>query len=371
MSTTIGILKEENDHRVAFLPEHLEALLKLKVRTIIEEGAGNQAYADDGQYRAAGAEVLGRQEVISQSDILVSISPPDPDKTSGFRTGQVLVSVFNPFVNKALVTTLADRGLTTLSLDFIPRTTRAQAMDILSSMATVAGYKAVLAAASAYPGFFPMFMSAAGTIKPARVLILGAGVAGLQALSVARKLGAVVEVFDVRKAVKEEVHSLGGRFVEVEGAVEDSAAGGYAVEQTDEYKQKQTALIQAHTLKSDIVITTAQVPGRKAPLLISRETIEGMVPGSVIVDLAAASGGNTDCTQNDKTVVVNGVTIIGKSDFPSAMPRDASRMFGRNLINFFKILIHNQGETILNFDDDIISTMCLTYNGVVINERIK
>lgn len=367
---TIGILKENSDRRVALLPEHLEALRKLRVDILVEERAGALAFADDTHYRETGGELLPREELVKRSDILVGISPPAAD-TKGLRAGQIIVSMVNPFVNRTQVKAFADLGITTLSLDFIPRTSRAQAMDILSSMATVAGYKAVLAAASAYPGFFPMFMSAAGTIKPARVLILGAGVAGLQALSVARKLGAVVEVFDVRKAVKEEVLSLGGKFVEVEGAVEDSAAGGYAVEQTEEYKQKQAALIQAHALKSDIVITTAQVPGRKAPLLITTDTIERMAPGSVIVDLAASSGGNTTLTKNGETVVFNGVTIIGKSDFPSEMPRDASRMFGRNLLSFFKILINDQGEAFLNFEDDIIAAMCLTHQGAIVNERLK
>ena len=201
---------------------------------------------------------------------------------------------------------MAEQSLTSFSLDTIPRTTRAQAMDILSSMATVAGYKAVLDAALHLPKFFPMFMSAAGTIKPARVLILGAGVAGLQAIATARKLGAVVEVFDVRAAVKEEVQSLGGKFIEVEGAKDDKAAGGYAVEQTEEFKQKQRQLIHDHAVKANVIITTAQIPGRKAPLLVTRETVEGMLPGSVIIDLAASTGGNCEVTENGKTIERNG-----------------------------------------------------------------
>ncbi len=211
------------------------------------------------------------------------------------------------------------QGLSVLALDLIPRTTRAQSMDILSSMATVSGYKAVLEAASLLPRFFPMFMSAAGTIKPSHVLILGAGVAGLQALAIARKLGAVVEVFDVRSAVKEEVKSLGGKFVEVTGAKEDIAAGGYAVEQTEEFKKKQQELIQQRAIVSDVVIATAQIPGRKAPVLITEDTVNSMKPGSVIVDLAASSGGNCELTENGKNLIINGVHILGKTDFPSDM----------------------------------------------------
>ena len=227
-------------------------------------------------------------------------------------------------------------------------------MDILSSMATVSGYKAVLDAASILPRFFPMFMSAAGTIKPSRVLILGAGVAGLQAVAIARKLGAIVEVFDVRSAVKEEVKSLGGKFIEVEGAKEDSAAGGYAVEQTEEFKKKQQELIQQRAIASDVIIATAQIPVRKLPCLL-KETVMPMKPGSVIVDLAASTGGNCELTENDKTIIVNGVNIIGKSDYPSEMPSDASKMFGCNIINLLKIMIDKDGNLDLNMQDEIIN----------------
>src|SRR5512133_2968102 len=221
-------------------------------------------------------------------------------------------------------------------------------------MATVSGYKAVIDAASRLPRFFPMFMSASGTIKPARVLILGAGVAGLQAIAIARKLGAVVEVFDVRSAVKEEVKSLGGRFIEVEGAKEDASAGGYAVEQTEEFKMKQQELIQQRAIASDVVIATAQIPGRKAPVLILADTVRSMKRGSIIVDLAASSGGNCELTENDKNIVVNGVNIIGKSDYPSEMPTDASKMFGSNIVNLLKIIIDKQGNIVRNMNDEII-----------------
>jgi H+-translocating NAD(P) transhydrogenase subunit alpha len=244
-------------------------------------------------------------------------------------------------------------------------------MDILSSMATVAGYKAVLDAAYRLPAFFPMFMTAAGTIRPANVLILGAGVAGLQATATARRLGAQVYVFDVRSAVREEVKSLGGKFVEVEGATEDKDAGGYAVEQTEEYKEKQQEAIDAQAVKSDVIICTAQIPGRKAPLLISKATVEKMKPGAVIVDLAASSGGNCELTKNDEVVQFQGKTIIGQSNYPAQTPLDASRMFGKNVLNFLKLIIGEEGELNLNFEDDIVKGTCITHNGELYNERVK
>jgi len=244
-------------------------------------------------------------------------------------------------------------------------------MDILSSMATVAGYKAVLEAALRLPVFLPMFMTAAGTIRPANVLILGAGVAGLQAIATARRLGAQVYVFDVRSAVKEEVQSLGGKFVEVEGAVEDKAAGGYAVEQTGEYKAKQQEAINNQAIKSDVIICTAQIPGKKAPLLISKETAEKMKPGSVIVDLAASTGGNCELTENDKIITHKTVTIIGQSNYPALTPLDSSRMFGKNVFNFLKLIIGEEGKLNLNFEDEIVKGTCITHSGEILNERVK
>jgi NAD(P) transhydrogenase subunit alpha len=244
-------------------------------------------------------------------------------------------------------------------------------MDILSSMATVAGYKAVLHAANLLPRFFPMFMSAAGTIKPSRVLILGAGVAGLQAIAIARKLGAQVEVFDVRSAVKEEVKSLGGKFIEVEGAKEDAAAGGYAVEQTEEFKLKQQALIQQRAIAADVVIATAQIPGKKAPILLLQETVGKMKPGSVIIDLAASTGGNCELTQNGKTVVVNEVTIVGKSDYPSDLPTDASRMFGNNIINLLKIMVDKSGTITVNLQDEIMLGTTAVHGKEYVSQRLK
>ena len=243
-------------------------------------------------------------------------------------------------------------------------------MDILSSMATVAGYKAVLEAASALPRFFPMFMSASGTIKPAKVLILGAGVAGLQAIAVSRKLGAVVEVFDVRSAVKEEVKSLGGKFIEVEGAREDAAAGGYAVEQSEEFRKKQQQLIQQRATASDVIICTAQIPGKKAPVLVLADTVRSMKAGSVTVDLAASTGGNCELTENGRNIAVNGVNIIGKTDYPSSMPTDASRMFGSNINNLLKIIIE-KGQMNLNMSDEIIRGTTAVHNREYVSDRVK
>jgi NAD(P) transhydrogenase subunit alpha len=244
-------------------------------------------------------------------------------------------------------------------------------MDILSSMATVNGYKAVLTAANSLPKFFPMFMTAAGTITPAKVLILGAGVAGLQAIATSRKLGAVVEVFDVRAAVKEEVTGLGGKFIEVEGAIDDKAAGGYAVEQSEEFKKRQETAVHEHAIKSDVVICTAQIPGKKAPLLLKKETVEKMKPGSVIIDLAASTGGNCEVTKDGETIVHNGVSIIGNSLFAVDMPSDASKLFGKNVINFLKLMIGPAGEFKLNFEDDIIRLTCVTHNKEIVHERVK
>jgi NAD(P) transhydrogenase subunit alpha len=309
-------------------------------------------------------------EVISRSAILLSVNAPVSD-IDNFREGQIICSVLNPVENREWLENARTKGLSVLALDIVPRTTRAQSMDILSSMATVSGYKAVLEAASLLPRFFPMFMSAAGTIKPARVLILGAGVAGLQAVATARKLGAIVEVFDVRSAVKEEVKSLGGKFIEVEGAKEDASAGGYAVEQTEEFKKKQQDLIQQRAIAADVIIATAQIPGRKAPVLVLKETVLNMNPGSVIIDLAASSGGNCELTENGKKIVINGVTIIGKSDYPSDMSTDASKMFGNNIINLIKIMIDKDGNIIMNMSDDIIYGTTAVHGREYISARVK
>jgi H+-translocating NAD(P) transhydrogenase subunit alpha len=369
---TVGVLKEsESENRVALLPAEVASLRKMGIDVLVELNAGSRAFAADSDYLSAGARLAERKDVIAGSEVLITINPPVQDNIDTFREGQVLCSVLNPLVNNGWLDKARLHGLSVLALDMIPRTTRAQSMDILSSMATVAGYKAVLEAASLLPRFFPMFMSAAGTIKPSRVLVLGAGVAGLQALAIARKLGAVVEVFDVRSAVKEEVKSLGGKFVEVEGAKEDASAGGYAVEQTEDFKKRQQDLIQERAIASDVVIATAQIPGRKAPVLILKDTVYSMKPGSVIVDLAASTGGNCELSENGRNIVINGVHIIGKSDYPSSMPSDASKMFGCNIINLLKIMIDKDGKLVLNMEDDIIKVTTAVHGKAYISQRVK
>jgi len=302
---------------------------------------------------------------------LFTVNPPVSDDISLFSEGQILFTVLDPVSNRDWLELARNRGLTVLALDLVPRITRAQSMDILSSMATVAGYKAVLEAASMLPRFFPMFMSAAGTIKPARVLILGAGVAGLQAIAVARKLGAVVEVFDVRSAVKDEVRSLGGKFIEVEGAREDATAGGYAVEQTEEFRKKQQDLIQQRAAAADVIIATAQIPGRRAPVLVLKETVARMKPGSVIIDLAASTGGNCELTRDGKTVIADGVTIVGRSDYPAAMSSDASRMFGNNLVNLLRIMTDRDGNVIPDLSDEIVAGTTAVSGGEYRSPRVK
>jgi NAD(P) transhydrogenase subunit alpha len=368
----IGVLKEElPERRVALLPEVVGMLTKMSVSVLVEKNAGETAFAFDADYEAAGAKILPKGEVISGAEMVIKINPPSEAELNLMAEGKIFMAVLNPYFNPALVKSLAAKNITSFSLDVIPRTSRAQAMDILSSMATVAGYKAVLTAANTLPKFFPMFMTAAGTITPAKVLILGAGVAGLQSIATSRKLGAVVEVFDVRAAVKEEVVGLGGKFVEVEGAVDDKSAGGYAVEQTEEFKKKQAAAVHDHAVKSDVVICTAQIPGRQAPRLLMKETVESMKPGSVIIDLAASTGGNCELTKNNETIVHKGVKIIGNSFLAVDMPTDASKMFGKNVLNFLKLMISQKGEFNLNWEDDLVKGTCVTHNKEIVHERIK
>jgi NAD(P) transhydrogenase subunit alpha len=368
----IGILKEPgHENRVALLPDNVKTLIDLKTKIAIEKGAGERSFSSDQSYLDKGAEIVDRKTILNDSDLIISIHPLGDDEYSKLKEGQSVLTAFGPLFNMNLVKVFVEKNITSFSMDMVPRTTRAQSMDILSSMATVAGYKAVLEAANYLPTFFPMFMTAAGTIRPAKVLVLGAGVAGLQAIATARKLGAQVEAFDVRSAVKEEVQSLGAKFIEVEGARDDKNAGGYAVEQTDEYKQKQQQLIQDHAKKANVVITTAQIPGRKAPILITKDTVENMWPGSVIIDLASSTGGNCELTKDNETVVVNNVKIIGNSNFALTLPADASKMYGNNIINFMKLIIDESGNLKLDFNDEIVRGTCITHNREIINERVK
>jgi NAD(P) transhydrogenase subunit alpha len=369
---TIGILKEPaGENRVSLLPEQASVLLDKKVQVLVEEGAGTNAFAEDATYTSVGANAVTRHEVLQKSEVVLSIQLLPAKDVMPLRNDAVSLGVYQPLYNFSIINELAAKKLTLFSMDMIPRTTRAQSMDVLSSQANIAGYRAVLLAATMFPKYFPMFMTAAGSIPPAKVLILGAGVAGLQAVATARRLGAVVEVFDTRPAVKEEVMSLGAKFVEVEGAVDASAAGGYAVEQTEEYKQKQQQRIAEAIAKADIVITTAQIPGKKAPILITSPMLDSMKAGSIIIDIAAATGGNTPLTKNNEINRYKGVTIVGNSNLPSGMPWDASKLYGKNVLNFLNLLIDKDGKWNLNWNDDIVKGTCITHNGEVVNEKVK
>ena len=368
---TIALLKEpSHETRVSLLAEAVKTLTQKGITLLVEAGAGEKSFCTDSDYEEAGAKIQGRNEVLSSSEIILCIHPPDKSEIENLGS-KIFIGVYQPLFNPSIMQQWAEKNITSFSLDMLPRTTRAQSMDVLSSQANIAGYKAVLLAANLYSRYFPMFMTAAGSIKPSKVLILGAGVAGLQAVATARRLGAVVEVFDTRPAVKEEVMSLGAKFIEVEGAADASKAGGYAVEQTEEYKQKQQNKIAESIAKADIVITTAQIPGKKAPILISEEMLNSMRNGSVIIDLAAATGGNTPFTKNNETVSRNGVSIVGNSNLQATMPSDASKLYGKNILNFLQLIITKDGEINLNWEDDLVKGCCITHNGQVVHERIK
>ncbi|HLO57698.1 MAG TPA: NAD(P) transhydrogenase subunit alpha [Bacteroidales bacterium] len=367
----IGFLKEKApERRVAVSPETAKSLLAMKTQIYMESGAGEEACMFDNDYVKAGVKIATRSEVLASSDCILSVHGILPGEFDIWGNGKILVGHLNILGNLPLLDKLITYKTTSFSLDLLPRTTIAQSMDVLSSMATVSGYKAVLDAAMHLPRFFPMFMTASGTIKPARVLILGAGVAGLQALATSRRLGAVVDVFDVRSAVKEEVQSLGGRFIEVPGAVEKREAGGYAVEQQEEYRKLQSKMIHNYAIKADVIICTAQVPGKKAPVLITEETVESMLPGSVIVDLSAPNGGNCALTVNNSIITHNEVVIIGKVNYPSWISMDASRMFSTNLTNFARLLIDTEGNPAPDWNDEIVKYTCLTHEGKIVNEKM-
>lgn len=368
----VGILKELHEEtRVALLPEQVQALVKQHITVWVEEDAGIKAFASNELYQTAGAEIQNRISILKDADIIVCIHPPENVQKNISKPNQVLIGVFQPLFQYQLMENWAQQGYTVFSLDMIPRTTRAQSMDVLSSQANIAGYKAVLLAANLFPRYFPMFMTAAGSIPPAKVLVLGAGVAGLQAIATARRLGAVVEVFDTRPAVKEEVMSLGARFIEVEGAADASKAGGYAVEQSEEYKQKQQQKIAESVAKADIIITTAQIPGKKAPLLITEQMINTMKAGSIIIDLAASTGGNTPFTKNNEIVKVNHVSIVGNSNLSATMPWDASKVYGKNMYNFLQLLITKEGELQLNFEDDLVKGCCIAHQQNILHSKIQ
>ncbi|MCB0687203.1 MAG: NAD(P) transhydrogenase subunit alpha [Saprospiraceae bacterium] len=353
----IGILSEQNDQRVAVVPLVAKKLQDLGADIILESNAGLQAGFSDDKYE--GAKVANRKDVLEDADLVISIQPLEDEELKTIKNGALTIAEYKPFFDKDVSDRLKRLGVQAISMDMIPRTTLAQSMDVLSSMASIAGYKAVLSAALKLPRYFPMMITAAGSIKPAKVLILGAGVAGLQAIATAKRLGAQVEAFDTRSAAKQEVESLGARFVEVAGAKEDTGAGGYAVEQDEDFIRRQREEVQKRAMNADVIITTAQVRGRKAPILVPTSTVEAMKPGSVIVDLAASTGGNCELTQDRQTIQHKVIWIIGDSDLASAMPEDASTLYANNLLNFLKLII-KEGELNLDFENEIVSSACIT-----------
>jgi NAD(P) transhydrogenase subunit alpha len=365
----IGILHEPSfESRVSLLAAEAASLIKNGNAIWVERDAGLKAFCLDEDYIQAGATIKSRSDIFNGADILLGINYGEIPLSLRNKT---LVGVYQPMYNHELVEDWAQKENTVFSLDMLPRTTRAQSMDVLSSQSNIAGYKAALLAACTYSRYFPMMMTAAGSVPPAKVLVLGAGVAGLQAVATSRRLGAVVEVFDTRAAAKEEVLSLGAKFVEVEGAADDTKAGGYAVDQTADFQQKQKQKIAESIKKADVVITTAQIFGKKAPVLVTQEMIATMRAGSVIIDLAAATGGNTEVTQNRQTIVWNNVTIIGDSNLAASMPSDASKAYGRNLLSFLKMLINKDGQLQIDLSDDIQKNACITHNGEIISPIIK
>ncbi len=353
------------------MPENIKILLQRGHKVFGESGSGLHALVTDDEYRNLGVDIMPRHDVFQKADLVLTVDGIFLDEYSKIPENKALAGMFKPITNRDGCHAALHHKITVFSMNMLPRSTRAQPMDILSSQATAAGYKAVLHAAFLLPRFFPMFMTAAGTIKPARVLVLGAGVAGLQAVATAKKLGAQVEAFDVRRAAGEEVRSLGATFIEVEGAQEDTGAGGYAVEQSEEYRRKQLELVQKHAIKADIVITTAKIPGGIAPKLITKDTVEKMRRGSVIIDLASANGGNCEVTQDNKEVDYHGVMVVGNSNFPSELPEDASKMYGSNMVNFIQLLTGKNGELNIDFNDEIIRETCVAHHGEVVSTRLQ
>jgi H+-translocating NAD(P) transhydrogenase subunit alpha len=366
---TVGVLKEPSfESRVSLLAENTAVLVKKGIPVWVETGAGLRAFNGNEDYSRFGAMIKSREEILAKANVLLSMHYNDIPETL---QNSVLIGIYQPLYNFALMRDWGKNGLTVFSLDMLPRTSRAQSMDVLSSQANIAGYKAVITAADLFPRYFPMLMTAAGSIPPAKVLVLGAGVAGLQAIATARRLGAVVEVFDTRPAVREEVMSLGGKFIEVEGAADATSAGGYAVEQTEEFRQRQKNRIGASIAKADIVNSTAQIPGKPAPILVTTMMIDAMKKGSVIVDLASATGGNTELTKDNETVLYHGVSILGNSALASLVPFDASKLYSKNLLNFLELITDKEGGLNLNFKDDLVEGCCITHQGAIVNEKVK
>lgn len=375
MKISIAKEIESGERRVALTPEIVGRLVKQGFEIWVERGAGESAYFSDELYIEAGANIVPDPETVFSADLVLKVKPPQqrPDgrhETGLLQPGSALISFLDPLGNPELCQRLAERNVTAFSMELIPRISRAQSMDALSSQASLAGYKAVLIAASVCPKFFPMLTTAAGTIPPAKVFIIGAGVAGLQAIATARRLGAVVEAFDIRPAVKEEVQSLGAKFVDVELGEETVAQGGYAKEVSDAAKQKTQAAIAAHVKQADVVITTAQVPGKKAPLLVTEEMVAAMKPGAVVVDMAAEQGGNCAGTEAGSQIVRNGVTLIGPVNLPATMPVHASQMYAKNLLMLVQHLF-TEGQLNLDFSDEITREACVTHAREIRSERVR
>ncbi len=375
----VGVVKESfpNEARVAMVPSLVPQLAKAGIEVVIESGAGDDAGFLDAEYSAKGAKVLsGRAEVFKAADLIAQVRALGANPDAGaadlehLREGQTVVGVCEPLTEHEANKKMADKGVRLFSMEMMPRITRAQSMDILSSMATIAGYKAVLLAANELPKMFPMMMTAAGTIAPARVFVVGAGVAGLQAIASAKKLGAIVEAYDVRPAVKEQVESLGGKFVELELETDTAEdAGGYAKELGEDFYRKQREMMLKVVAGSDVVITTAAIPGKKAPILVTAEMVKGMHPGSVIIDLAAERGGNCELTKPGETVVVGGVKIVGPVNIPTTIPFHASQMYAKNISTFLLHLV-KEGNLTVDLDDEITEGTLITQGGKVVNKRV-
>lgn len=377
---TLGILKERDgdEKRVALVPDVIPQLTKGGLKVIVEQGAGEEAGFGNSLYQAKGAEVSGREEIFKKADIIAQIwvlgrSENIWEKEAeSVREGTILVGMASPYTAGDLLRALSRRKATLFALELLPRITRAQSMDVLSSMATVAGYKAVLLAAAELPRMFPMFITAAGTVNPAKVFVVGAGVAGLQAIATARRLGAIVSAYDVRPAVKQEVESLGARFIELGLETKEAeGAGGYARGMDEEFYRRQREMMMGVVSASDVVITTAAVPGKRAPILVTKEMVEKMEPGSVIVDLGAGMGGNCELTQPDQRVVHNGVTILGPTNLPATVPYHASYMYAKNISAFIRNLLDKEGKINLDKDDPIVKETLVLREGELVHSKLR
>jgi len=371
----IGVPKEtaDGEHRVALVPEVVRKLAggERGLEVVVERGAGAGALIPDAQYEEAGARMVEDPTGPYEADVVVKVALPSADEIGRLSSDGVLIGFLQPLTAGEAIRSIAQTGVTSFAMEAIPRISRAQSMDALSSQANIGGYKSVLIAATEIGRFFPMLMTAAGTIRPATVLVLGAGVAGLQAIATARRLGAVVQGFDVRAAVKEQVESLGAHFLEFDLGGDLEGAGGYAKELTSEQQQRQQELMAEAIGKVDVVITTAAVPGRRAPILVTEEAVRLMKPGSVIVDLAAETGGNCELTEAGQTVVRHDVKILGPLNVPSTMAEHASQLYARNIESLLGLMISDEGELSLDFDDEVIAGACITRDGEIVHEAAK